>query len=852
MIGTSGSPNNNSPVDRFAVAFVSMVLKYRWAVIVGSLLFAVLIASNARFLTFGNNYRVFFSKENPELTAFETLQNTYTKNDNLFFLIRHKDGGDVFRPEVLEVVAGITEAGWQTPYSIRVDSITNFQYTYAIEDDLIVEDLISDPDALSPAQLQEKRQIALDEPLIRRQLLTDDADATAVNVVLQYPQVDPNEVFETAEFARDLRERMETEHPNIDVTLSGVAMLNHAFSESGQQDFSTLVPIMFGVVLLLCIVTLRSVGATFATLLVIIFSILVAMGSAGIMRVPLTPISLSAVIVILTLAVADSIHILITLRTNMQEGMEKIDALIDSVRVNFLAVGITSLTTIVGFLALNFSDAPPFKHLGNMSAIGIASAWLFSITLLPAIVSMIRYRVPPVSDARLRSRFMERFGRLVVDNYAKFAIVTAIAGAVLIAQIPRTEFNDQWTEYFDTSIDFRSESDIVTEYFGLYPVEFSVPAGEPGGISDPDYLKRIETFADWLRNREEVKHVYALTDIMKRLNKNLNADDESFYRLPDDRELSAQYLLLYELSLPYGLDLNDRVDIDKSATRVTATLGEVSTRETKVFLVAVEAYIAENFPEGQQATPTSTQVMFTYITDRNISQMIRGTIIAIIAISIIMIVALRHVRLGILSLLPNALPIMAAFGAWAILIGEVGFSIAIVASLSLGIVVDDSVHLMTKYLRARREKALDTKEAIVYAFSHVGLAIFVNTVILAIGFAILLSSSFKPTEDMGLLTMMSIIFALIFDFLLLPALLILTDRTSQTIHSRRPTCANTHNRLSPFLPRQSSHFLAPRRSLKPRTFQTTQMHAARQSFRKRVTISRPRLTAQISDLVTAR
>lgn len=775
-----------APVDRFAVGFAQTVLKYRWAVIVLSIVVAMVLGSNARFLTFGNNYRVFFSDENPELTAFETLQNTYTKNDNMFFMVRHRDGGDAFREEVMTVVAEITDQGWQIPYSTRVDSVTNFQYTYAEDDDLIVEDLIGDPVGLSAAEFAEKRQIALAEPLIVKQILTSDATATAVNVVLQYPQVDPNEVYETAEAGRQLRDRLNAAHPDIEVTLSGVAMLNSAFAESGQRDFSSLVPAMFGLVLLLTLVTLRSVSATLATMLLIFLSIMVAMGSAGVARIALTPISMSAVIVILTLAVADSIHILLSMRTNMREGMEKQPALVDAIRINFLAVGITSLTTVVGFLALNFSDSPPFKHLGNMSAVGITAAWLFSVTLLPALISLVPFKASVQAGGAAGAKAMTALGQFVVTHVNKLAVACGIFALVIVLQIPRIEFNDEWTKYFSEELDFRNQTDIVTTEFGLYPVEFSVPAGEPGGVADPEYLARVDAFAEWLRDQPSVEHVYALTDIMKRLNKNLNADDESYFRLPDDRELAAQYLLLYELSLPYGLDLNDRVDIDKAATRVTATLGQVTTGETKAFLKAATAYIDANFPEAQRPTPTSAQVMFTYITDRNVEQMIRGTIIAVFAISVIMILALRSVSLGVLSLVPNALPILTAFGVWAILIGEVGFSIAIVAAISLGIVVDDTVHMMTKYLRARREKDLTPRDAIVYAFSHVGLAIFVNTVILSIGFSLLTLSTFKVTVDMGMLTMFSILFAMFYDFLLLPALLILTDRVSPALPTTMP------------------------------------------------------------------
>ncbi|MGI9259924.1 MAG: outer membrane lipoprotein-sorting protein, partial [Gammaproteobacteria bacterium] len=191
---------------------------------------------------------------------------------------------------------------------------------------------------------------------------------------------------------------------------------------------------------------------------------------------------------------------------------------------------------------------------------------------------------------------------------------------------------------------------------------------------------------------------------------------------------------------------------------------------------STQNWMEANLPTWMQTDPTSASVMFTYITDRNVDNMIDGTIIAIVLISLVLMAALRSTRLGVLSLVPNGLPILAAFGAWALLVGKIGFSVATVASISLGIIVDDTVHLLSKYVRARSERQGTAADAIRYAFKSVGVAIVINTVILAAGFLVLLTSSFKINVDMGLLTALSIVFALILDFLFLPALLLIVDR----------------------------------------------------------------------------
>jgi predicted RND superfamily exporter protein len=772
-------------IDRFAAALTRRVIAQRWLVLLLALALAVGAGLGASRLEFSTNYRVFFSQANPELQAFENLQNTYTRNDNFLFVFESR-GAAAFSAQTLDAVEQLTAEAWHIPYAIRVDSVSNFQHSYAIGDDLVVEDLVSQAKEQSAAFLAEREAVALAEPLLRDQLLTPGAEVTAINVVLQYPQKDLMEVPQAVEHARSLAKQIESQYPAIDVHLTGVSMLNNAFAETGMSDGATLMPLMFVVIFALTWIIIRSFAATLATLVIIALSSTIGMGIAGYAGVQLTPISMSAPIVILTLAVADSIHILLTLRGLMRDGLDKSSALIEAVRINFLPVSITSVTTIVGFLALNFSDSPPYWHLGNITAVGIAAAWIYSLTLLPALLSILPYRVPQSTGPEWSQRVMDRFADFVIGNYKRLLIGVGAATFALIAFIPTLEFNDQWVEYFDERIEFRTDSDKAQNHFGLYPIEYSVPSTGPGGVNEPEYLENIERFAEYLRAQPNVTHVYALSDIMKRLNRNMHGDDRAFHRIPGDRELSAQYLLLYELSLPYGLDLNDRINIDKSATRVTATLSRTRTAQTMAFFDDVKAWQQANWPAYMHTEPTSAAVMFTYISERNVQNMIAGTIVAIVAIAVILMFALQSIRLGALSLVPNGLPILTTFGAWALLVGNVGFSVATVASISLGIIVDDTVHFLSKYVRARNERGLGIDDSIRYAFHNVGIAIVVNTIILIAGFLVMTTSAFKMNVDLGLMTVLAIVFALILDFLLLPALLLLGRRKPEASGAPAP------------------------------------------------------------------
>ena len=767
--------------DSWDIRLADCVIHRRWFVILATILVVAATAAGARHLEFSNNYRVFFGADNPELMTFETFQATYTKNDNILVVVQPKDG-KLFTPSQAAAVERITAAAWKTPFAIRVDSITNFQHTWAQGDDLTVEDLIRRGENMPQAELDRRTAIALAEPLLRGNLISGDAATTGVNIVLQYPEKSLTEVPKAVAHVRAIRAGIEKDFPDLTIALTGVSMLNNAFAESGQTDAMTLIPIMYGVLLVFMVVLLRSFSGTIGTLLVIGFSTVAAMGFAGYIGIKLTPISISAPTIVLTLAIADSIHILVTQFGLMREGADKITALKESIRMNALAITITSVTTIVGFLTMNFSDSPPFHDLGNITAAGIATAWALSLTFLPAVISLLPVRVREQHHRRgLIERAMEWLADFVIGRYRSVLAIFSVIAVALAVMVPTIDLNDQWVQYFDHRVEFRGDAEFAIDNLaGLYPIEFSVEAGEPGGVSNPEYLENLEAFTAWLRTQPGVRHVYSYTDIIKRLNKNMHGDDPAWHKIPDDRRLAAQYLLLYEMSLPFGLDLNDRINIDKSATRVTATLDDITTVEVRAFLEKSKAWLRENTPEAMHASPTGASVMFAYISERNIESMLRGNAVAIILIAVIMALALRSVGMGVLSILPNAMPILMTFGLWALLVGQVGMASATVTATALGIVVDDSVHLLTKYLRGRREKGLNTEDAIRYTFRTVGPAILTTTMILTVGFAVLAASTFKINAEMGLLTAMAIAIALVFDLLFLPALLMLGKNRMET------------------------------------------------------------------------
>lgn len=342
--------------------------------------------------------------------------------------------------------------------------------------------------------------------------------------------------------------------------------------------------------------------------------------------------------------------------------------------------------------------------------------------------------------------------------------------------IPNNELNDDFVKYFDETVPYRVATDYMQENLsGMMVVEISVKTGESSGINNPEYLNSISDFSDWLRARAETDHVNTITDTLKRLNKNMHGDDPSWYKLPDSQEMSAQYLLLYEMSLPYGLDLNNQLDVDKSSSRIVATFKNMTSNELINMEEDMVEWFAKHAPQ-YEVDFASPSLMFAHIGQRNIISMLIGTTLALILISILLGVALKSWRFGLISLLPNLAPAAIAFGLWGILSAQVGLGLSVVIGMTLGIVVDDTVHFLSKYLHARREKNATSKEAVHYAFDNVGRALWITTFVLVAGFMVLAQSSFKMNADMGFLTALTIFIALVVDFLFLPPLLMLLDK----------------------------------------------------------------------------
>ncbi len=758
---------------KFGSALGETVIKYRWPVLIGTILLALAAGFGGQYVSFNSDYHVFFSEDNPQLLAYDGLQNKYTKDDNVFIVIEPKEGV-LFTQENLSAIEKLTEQAWQTPYSSRVDAITNFQYTRAIEDDLYVDDLISDTSAKTNKELEELKNIAVNDSRLVHRLINEEGTVTAVNVTVRLPDADNGENAEIVAYIKNMVSEFESENPNLKTHLSGIIMLNSAFFDAASSDASTLTPLMFLIIIITIFLATRTITGTISTLVVIVFSIMTAMGLGGYLGVQLTPPSASFMNIVMTLAVADSIHVLITFIQSLRKGSSKHEAIVESLKVNFMPVFITSLTTVIGFLSMNFSDSPPFRDLGNLTAIGMVAAFFYSVLTLPAILAIFPVWIKARKIESQKLPMLERLAEFVINKKRAVLVATTLFVFATSGFILRNELNDEFVKYFSTDVQFRQDTDYISEKLtGIYTIEFSLNSGEPGGINNPAYLQKLGEFEEWLYSNPEVIHVNAFTDVMKHVNKSMHGDDLNYFKIPEHRDEAAQYLLLYELSLPFGLDLNNQINVDKSETRVITTIQNISTNEMLQLSNKATQWLEANAPEYMRTEGVSSTMMFAHLSSRQIKSMIAGTVLALILISIVLGLALKSAKFGVLSLIPNITPVLVGLGIWGLMQGYINTGISIVFGMTLGIIVDDTVHFLSKYLRARRELGKSSEDAVRYAFSTVGKALLVTSFVLVAGFAVIAQSDFGLNSDMGKITALIILLALALDFLMLPAILLL-------------------------------------------------------------------------------
>ena len=750
------------------------IIRYRPLCIIISLLILAGLAQGLSKINFNPDINAFFPENDTLTTSHLSIEDTYSSMDNAVIGIGVKEG-TVFTNEVLSLIEDLTERAWKTPHSLRVDSLSNYSYVSADGDDLYIEPFLEGSSTYDLKTLKEKELIIEEEELAYGAIISKDKKTSLINIVFDPPRKDIEaEYQESLNYVLGFLEEARKNHPEVDLIISGIVYMEYQSPMLLKAQMPKLMPTAILVILLTLFLLLRSLVAVAGSFLVILMSVVSAMGSIGFMSGDIAQPFIMVPILIATLAVADCVHLFTLYFQNLDSSRKSKEAMLESLKLNLQPLFLTSLTTAIGFLSLNLAPVEPLRGIGNGVAVGVFLAFIFTVLLLAPIVSY--FNVKQSKNINFQKNIARKLGRFSIKNYKRLLVIVPVISCFLMAFIPLNKTNDNplefYSERYTTSA---ADSKWISQRIGgTFPVSYELYS--QGIVSDPEFLREVDKFSEWLASNKEVLHVSSLSKIMKNLNKTLHGKQEEWNIIPTEPDLSAQYLFFYEMSLPYGLDLTNSISQNKESIKLVASLKELGSLEYREFAKRVENYASQNMPEDMVSIGTGTRPIFAFMSNMLITQLIYALGIGIVLITATIILFFRSLRYGMLTSVTNLLPIGVAFGIWAIVSGEISMLVGIGMGTTLGIIVDFTVHFLSKYLHARRQKNLSAEEAVEYAFETVGFALIITSFSLILGFLVLLQAFFIPIHGFVLFSSIAFLSALIIDLLLFPALLITWDK----------------------------------------------------------------------------
>ena len=756
----------------FTETFAEKIIQYRYLSILFCLVLLIASFRGVGGIAFSPDMEQFFPEDYPISENHAHIEDTFYSSDSVIIAIG-VDEGTVFNPRILNLIEEITDKAWSTPHSIRVDSLSNFSFVRAEVDDLIVEPFIEESLEWDQKKINERSTLIEKEEQAYGTILSKDKKTTFINISIDAPREDvEKEYAESMEHIFAFMDPLKKEYPEADMRYAGIVYIEYLSPLIVKAEMPILIPTLLFVILLSLFILLRNVVAVISSLVVIIFSVVTAVGILGHFNSTVSQPFLMVPILVATLAVADCVHLF---NVYFQSKLEKNakDSIIKSLRLNLEPLLLTSLTTSIGFLCLNLAPIPALRVVANGIVIGVVAAFVFSIFFLAPLMSF--FNVKASSQIENQTKLSKRVGQFSLKNRKKIIWLVPLFSAFLMSFIPLNETKDNPMEFYSERFTSVAEDTkwLAKRLGGTFLVTYEYVSEDL--VSDPEYLRQLDEFTTWLENQDEVLSVNSLSKIIKNLNRTLNGDDQSWYVIPQDSELVAQYLFFYEMSLPFGLDLTSTINQERTSTKVTVSLKEIDSKAFIEFYDRVDDYASLSIVSGNLSGGGGTRSVMAFMGMLLAEQLMYALIIGFIVITLAIALFYRSLSAGLITAIPNILPIGVAFGIWGIFSSNVSMLVSLGIGCTLGIVVDFSVHFLSKYLYARRSLSLSAEESVLYAFETVGFPLTIMTVSLCMGFAVLFLASFMPLRGFAGITMISFVAALIIDLLLFPAVLIAWD-----------------------------------------------------------------------------
>lgn len=756
--------------------YVDFLQKFRWFIVIGVPILVLALASNLKNMEIDGSYRIWFGEDSKILTDYDNFRKTFGNDDGVTFVFQDKEG--IFNKKALASIDRITQELWRTKYIARVDSLTNYQYVYANPedpDDIIVEDFIQEIETATPEYLAERKAIAITDPLVVNAFVSADGTTTMISARLT-PKVNDqsDKSLEIMDYLDKIVEE-ETAKTGYKYWVNGGPALNKAFVVIGTTDAMTFTPLVLIASFILLLLLFRRLSGALVPLGIVVLTFITVLSVQVMLGYKLNNFTANLPVFVVAIGIADAVHVYMVWLLHKREGDETHFAVSKSLEKNFLPIFLTSVTTAIGFGTLTISEVIPILTLGIATASGAVLAFVISVVWMPAVLLLLKKPVQQniAQEEKQKRPLIAGYGKFIVQNNKKIIVFTSLIFTVLALGILQIKVDSNTIRYFDEEVEIRKTAEFTMENLtGPMAYEIVVDSGEKDGIKDPAFMKTVERFyADFKAEYAEVRHLTSLVDTVRRFNKVVNNKDE----LPDNRELIAQYLLLYSMSLPQGMEINDKMDIDERKLRVTGYMNIVDTSKDLEMIAYIEDWWKET---AYTARLEGQTYMFAHMQKDVTNTLIYSLSLAIVLVSIMMVAIFRRFKLLWVFILPNVLPVVLVVG----LMGWIGITIdigvAIAGAIIIGVAVDDTIHFLVKYFDARK-RGLSMEDTFDEVLRYAGQAILFTTIILSVAFSMFAFSDFSPNQNFGIVTSSALVLAFVVDLLLLPALLSMVDKKKE-------------------------------------------------------------------------
>ena len=779
-------------MSAFVSAWAQGVIRYRLTVLSVTALLLLVFLNSGPEIPFDNATERYFIEGDPTLEDYRTLLDLY--GDIEYLVVGFEappQQSDVFNTDTLAAIVAVSDFLEFHPSVTQLRSLTNFEYIHADGDDLSVDYLIDDPYSLGEQQpeIDRIKRILRDEPLAMRTLITEDFRHTRVAARVEY-RSDTSE--HKIQLAQDLYAFIEQEEAmssdQFILHLSGYPLVNERFEVVSEEDLNLLIPIMIVLMIAMLYFSFRSLVGTLAPWIGIGGGILLVNELQSYLGLPHSTVDSALNPTLIIIGIGITVHVLVEYFHALRDGEIPWAAAQTAVRDIWRPAFFTAITTSAGFYSLSITRIEPVRDFALLGAIGPIALFLFALTTLPAALSYApapKAKTISILGSGAIARLTQAMPGFTGTHRKAIAICGCLSLAFSIFYLPRIMVDTNYVTLFKQSSPTRQDIMYFDEQFeGMMTLDIILDSGRENGVKDPEFLEKAEAIELWLEQRESLGPINSLADYLKEINKALNQDDPAFYRTPDSEQMAAQFLLLYDSSGAYE-DLSDVKDFDERYARLIVPVVNMPASRMQQELDEISQFVDGQFSELSPLL-TGTMVLFTVQDIYTAEGMVQSFGLALLVITAFFIALFRSFKYGLLSVIPSVLPIILTASFASMLGITMDLSMVIVGAMTMGIAVDDAIHVMSRYLLARRQGA-NTRGAIEKAMNESGRAVIFSSMVLVLGFSVLCFGSFTTVIYVGLFGSIIMSLALVGDLIILPAILYLVDGYDEQAIAARPS-----------------------------------------------------------------